>query len=175
MVDNVGLTEKQLPWIYLCGGLCTVFSMNWVGRWSDRYGKLKVFVITSMSTTVPIVLVTNLPHTPLVLAVAVSTLLMICMSGRMVPAMAMMTGTVEARYRGGFMSINSAVQQLSMGITSWFSGLIIGQAANGEMTNFYINGMISIACIYICIYLARFLKAPDGKEAVGEPVFVEQG
>ena len=77
---------------------------------------------------------------------------------------------------GRFMSINSAVAAIVDGyFTSWFSGLIIGQAANGEMTNFYINGMISIACIYICIYLARFLKAPDGKEAVGEPVFVEQG
>ena len=28
MVYNVGLTEKQLPLIYLTGGLCTLFSMN---------------------------------------------------------------------------------------------------------------------------------------------------
>ena len=45
----------------------------------------------------------------------------------MVPAMAMMTAAVEARYRGGFMSINSAVQQFSMGVASLISGLIIGQ------------------------------------------------
>lgn len=175
MVENVGLTERQLPWLYLCGGLCTVFSMNWVGQWSDRSGKLKVFTLTSLSTAVPIALVTNLPHVPLVGAIGAMTLLMICMSSRMVPAMAMMTGAVEARYRGGFMSINSAVQQLSMGATSWFSGLIIGTAANGEMTNFYINGMISIICAYSCIYLARFLKVPEEKEAAGEPVFVEHG
>ncbi len=175
MVSNVGLTTHQLKWLYLFGGIFTVFSMNWVGRWSDRSGKLKVFTITSLSTAVPILLITNLSHVPLVAALGVMTLLMICMSSRMVPAMAMMTGAVEARYRGGFMSINSAVQQLSMGATSWFSGLIIGTAANGEMTNFYINGIISIVCAYFCIYLARFLKVPEGKEGVVEPVFMEHG
>ena len=46
MVNNVGMTDKQLGWIYFCGGLCTLFSMNWVGRWADRAGKLRVFVIT---------------------------------------------------------------------------------------------------------------------------------
>src|SRR5689334_1627944 len=35
MVLNVGLTEKQLPYIYLAGGSFTVFSMNWIGRWAD--------------------------------------------------------------------------------------------------------------------------------------------
>ena len=48
---------------------------------------------------------TDLPRVPLPVAIATSTLLMICMSSRFVPAMAMMTASVEARYRGGFMSI----------------------------------------------------------------------
>jgi predicted MFS family arabinose efflux permease len=173
MVANVGLTEKQLPLIYLCGGLCTVFSMNWVGRWSDRSGKLRVFTLTSLSTAVPILLLTNLPRVPLVLAIGTSTLLMICMSSRMVPAMAMMTGAVEARDRGGFMSINSAVQQFAMGLTSLLSGLIIGQGPGGKMTHFPINGLLSIACAYYCIYLAKFLKMPAGKPAPSEPVMME--
>src|SRR4051812_40771179 len=32
LVANAGLTEKQLPWIYICGGAFTMFSMNWIGR-----------------------------------------------------------------------------------------------------------------------------------------------
>jgi predicted MFS family arabinose efflux permease len=175
MVKNVGLTEKQLPWIYIAGGLCTVFSMNWVGRWADRSGKIKVFTIISLSTAVPILLQTNLHRVPLAAALAVSTLLMICMSGRMVPAMALMTGAVEARYRGGFMSINSSVQQFSMGITALVTGVIIGEGPNGEMTHFPINGIISIVCAYSCIYLARFLKAPAHSQPVTEPVFSEMG
>jgi DHA1 family inner membrane transport protein len=173
MVANVGLTEHDLPWIYLCGGLCTLFSMNWIGRWSDRSGKLRVFAIMSLSATLPIIAITNLPRVPLALAVATSTLLMICMSGRMVPAMAMMTGAVEARYRGGFMSINSAVQQLSMGVSSLGTGLILGQNEKGEMTHYPINGILSLICVCSCIYLAKFLKpAPKGEIAV-EPAFAE--
>ena len=170
MVGNVGLTESQLPWIYLCGGLCTVFSMNWVGRWSDRSGKLRVFTFTSLSTVVPVLLMTNLPREPLPVALGVSTLLMICMSSRMVPAMAMMTGAVEARYRGGFMSINSAVQQLSMGLTSLIGGLILGQNAKGEVTHFPINGVLAITFACLCIYLAKFLKNPAQMQGAAKAV-----
>src|SRR5439155_12208935 len=77
MVANVGLTEKQLPLIYLSGGLCTIFSMNWIGRWADRAGKRRVFTLMSLSATLPILAVTNLPRVPLPVAVAASTLLLI--------------------------------------------------------------------------------------------------
>jgi predicted MFS family arabinose efflux permease len=175
MVTNVGMTQDQLPLIYLVGGLCTVFSMNWIGRLADHWGKLRVFTIISCSTAAPILLVTNLPRVSLVAAIAVSTLVFVCMSGRMVPAMALMTGAVEARYRGGFMSVNSSVQQFTMGVTAYFTGKIIGTGQHGEMTNFPINGIISIACMCTCIYLARFLKMPAHSEASVEPVFSEMG
>jgi len=88
----------------------------------------------------------------------------------------MATGAVEARHRGGFMSINSAVQQLSMGGTAYISGLILGETSKHEVTHFPVNGIISIICTYMCIYLARFLKAaPQEKDAVPAPVFVEPG
>jgi predicted MFS family arabinose efflux permease len=174
MVLNVGMTEDQLPLIYICGGLCTVFSMNWIGRWSDKSGKLKVFTIISLSCAAPILLMTNLPRVSLWAALVVSTLLFICMSGRMVPAMAMMTGAVEPRYRGGFMSINSAVQQFSMGLTSFLSGYIIGEKGpNHEMTHFPINGILAIIFTYGCIYLSKFLKGPPEGAIAVDPVFAE--
>ena len=60
------LTEKQLPWIYVCGGFCTMFSMNWIGSWADRSGKRRVFTLMSLAWVLPILLVTNLPAVPLV-------------------------------------------------------------------------------------------------------------
>lgn len=168
MVMNVGLTEKQLPLIYLCGGLCTVFSMNWIGRWADCSGKLRVFVLMSLSATVPLIAITNLPRVHLIVAVATSTLLMICMSGRMVPAMAMMTASIEARYRGGFMSINSSVQQFALGLAAYVSGSIMGQTSSGELTHFPLIGALSVICALSCIYFARYLKAPlQATSAVG--------
>jgi predicted MFS family arabinose efflux permease len=172
MVYNVGLTEKQLPLIYLTGGLCTLFSMNWVGRWADRAGKLRVFTLMSLSASVPILVLTNLPRVPLAAALATSTLLMICMSGRFVPAMAMMTATVESRYRGGFMSVNSSVQQFSCGVAAWISGSIIGQGANQEITHYPIAGLVSLSCVVACIWLARFLRPAPGEVSIA-PVFVK--
>ena len=89
--------------------------------------------------------------------------------------MAMMTGAVEARYRGGFMSINSAVQQFAMALASLASGAILGEDSKTHaLTHYPINGLVSIACAYTCIYLARFLKAPSPHEMANEPVFAEQ-
>jgi len=166
LVANVGLTEKQLPWIYICGGCCTMFSMNWIGRWADRSGKRRVFSLVSMAAVIPILLVTNLPVVPLVVAVAVSTLLMICMSGRFVPAMALMTASIETRHRGGFMSINSSVQQLAAGFAAWISGIILGQSATGQITHFSVTGFISVACALFCIYLSRFLATQDQRRNI---------
>ncbi len=162
LVANVGMMEHQLPWLYICGGFCTMFSMNWIGRWADRSGKRRVFILVSLAALVPILLVTNLPAVPLVVAVAVSTLLMICMSGRFVPAMALMTASIEARHRGGFMSINSSVQQLASGIAAWSSGNILGQSPTGRITHFSVTGYVSVACALFCIYLSKSLAARQG-------------
>ena len=172
MVYNVGLTERQLPFIYLTGGLCTLFSMNWVGRWADRAGKLHVFTLMSLFASIPVLALTNLPRVPLSIALAISTLLMICMSGRFVPAMAMMTAAVESRYRGGFMSVNSSVQQFSCGLAAWISGGVIGQSPNQEITHYPVAGCVSLACVLTCIWLARFLR-PAGGELAAAPVFFE--
>jgi len=174
LVANVGLTENQLPWIYLAGGSCTLFSMNWIGRLSDRIGKRRVFTLMSISTALPILLLTNLPRVPLLAAIGTSTLFMICMSGRMVPAMALMTASVESRYRGGFMSINSSVQQFSSGVAAYISGQIIGQASTGAMTHFPLIGVISMVCACAGIYLARFVMTPSGTDLVSPPLVVEQ-
>jgi predicted MFS family arabinose efflux permease len=157
------LTEKQLPFIYLTGGICTLFSMNLVGRWADRAGKLRVFTLMSLAATIPVLMLTRLPPVPLPAALAVSALLMICMSGRFVPAMAMMTASVESRYRGGFMSVNSSVQQFSCGLAAWLSVCIIGQGPNRQITHYPVAGMVSVGCVLACIWLARFIRpaAPE--------------
>jgi multidrug resistance protein len=159
MVSNVGLTEQQLPLIYLCGGICTLFSMNLIGRWADRVGKYRVFVTMTLLAMIPAVIVTNLPHVALSIALVFSTIFMVCSSGRVVPAMAMLTSSIEPRHRGGFMSINSSVQQLSSGVAAWASGHIIGHQG-ALMTRFGAVGIVSVLCGFAAIYLSRFIKTP---------------
>jgi predicted MFS family arabinose efflux permease len=158
MVTNTGMTQKQLPLVYFVGGSCTLFSMNLIGRWADRSGKPRVFWIMSACATVPILLFTNLHHVPCVVGVAVTTIFMVCMSGRSVPAMAMITASVKARYRGGFMSANSSVQQFSAGLATYVSGQIMGQTAQGELTHFPVIGVLSLFCTFAGISLSRYLR-----------------
>jgi predicted MFS family arabinose efflux permease len=174
MVTNTGMTQGQVPFIYLAGGLCTFVSMNWIGRWADRAGKLRVFVIMSACATAPILLFSNLHRVPCVAGIAVTTLLMVCMSGRFVPAMAMVTASVKARYRGGFMSANSSVQQFSMGLATYASGKIMGQTPQGELTHFPLIGVLSIFCTFAGISLSRYLRpAVQEEPSTAVPVWVE--
>src|ERR1051325_6066141 len=173
MVANVGLTEGQLPLIYLSGGLCTLFSMNWIGRWADRAGKLRVFTLMSLAAVIPILTLANLHRVPLPAAIATSTVFMICMSGRFVPAMAMMTASIEARYRGGFMSINSSVQQFASRTAAYVSGHIMGLSPTGEITHFWVVGLLTVAFALASIYLAGFLKMPTDKDAVVQPLLAQ--
>jgi predicted MFS family arabinose efflux permease len=173
MVANAGLTEKELPLVYLAGGLCTIFSMNWIGRWADYAGKYRVFTCMSFVAIVPIVALTNLPRVSLVTALTTSTVFMICMSGRMVPAMALMTASIETRYRGGFMSINSAVQQFASGLAAYGSGQIIRQVGSGQISRFSVVGVVSVICALAGVYLARFLKPPRKENNVREPLALE--
>jgi predicted MFS family arabinose efflux permease len=98
---------------------------------------------------------------------------MICLSGRMVPAMALLTSTVEDRYRGGFMSINSSVQQFAAGLAAAVSGRIMGQTLDGQITHFPVIGVMSVACAYTTLYLARFLRR-ETKTVLRPSLYVEQ-
>ena len=94
-------------------------------------------------------------------------LLMIRMSGRLVPAMVMMTATVESRYLGGFMSVNSSVQQFSCGLPAWLIGNIIGQGPNGQITGYPMAGAVSVTLVLTCIWPARFLRPAPTEVSTG--------
>jgi predicted MFS family arabinose efflux permease len=161
LVHNVGLTEGQLPLVYASGGICTLVSMNLIGRWADRAGKKRVFVIMMLASMIPLLIVTNLPHVALSLALLVSTAFMVCSSGRTVPAMALLTASVEPHQRGGFMSINSSVQQISMGFAVWLSGKIV-QDSGEHMFRFAMAGLVSVVFGFVAIALVRYLRIVGG-------------
>jgi predicted MFS family arabinose efflux permease len=169
LVANTGRTNEELPYVYLCGGLATLVTMTLFGWLSDRFGKLLMFRSLALFTMVPILLVTNLPHVALTTALMVSTLFMVTTSGRMVPAMALITASATPRNRGGFLSVNASVQQTAMGLASALGGLMLGQGANGELTRFPLVGGLACAATLASIWLAGSLRpAAGGEEAVWE-------
>ena len=157
-VANVGFTEMQLTYIYMAGGAFTIFTSPWVGRLSDKYGKLKVFTIFMALNVIPIGIITHLGITPVPLVLVITTMFFVTSNGRYVPAAAIITGTARPENRGSFLSFNSAIQQMSAGLASLIAGIIIGETATGQLTNFNLVGYLAIFFSLLCIPLARRVK-----------------
>jgi len=137
---------------------------------ADRFGKLPIFRIFGLLSAIPVLFITNMSVTPLVLTLIATTLFMIATSGRMVPAMAMITASAAPRYRGSFMSLNSSVQQFVMAVAPLASALVLGAEAEGESTlplqGFNLVGLMSASAMVISVYLAGQLHREDELEPV---------
>ena len=158
MVANVGLQETDLPYLYLFAGLATAFTSRYIGKLADRHGKRQMFTLIGLISIVPLLITTNLPRVPVPIAICASVIFMVFVSGRFVPAMALVISSVQPQLRGGFMSINSAIQQLGLGAASLLAGSIIGRTAGGELTHFWLVGLIAVAATLLAIALAWKVK-----------------
>jgi hypothetical protein len=73
----------------------------------------------------------------------------------MMAAMAMITGSVEAKRRGGFMSANAAVQHISTGLGAYLGSRIIADSpVNHTILHFDRVGWIAVAATSISLWLA---------------------
>lgn len=154
---NVGLTEAQIPWIYLCGGAATLVSARWVGRLSDRVGKQRMFFHVALWVSVPLMATTLLPHAPLWGVLVVSTCFFLLMNARMIPGMALISSAVRPEKRGTFMAVNGAVQSASMGAAAFVGGLIIGRDTAGQLTHYWVAGLLGVAASVAAALLSRTL------------------
>jgi MFS family permease len=89
---------------------------------------------------------------------AISTLLFTVMSGRMIPGMAMISSAVEPRLRGTFMTLNSAVQSGAMGLAALVAGLIIGRDGAGQLTFYWVAGLLGVVASLLSAWLAGRLR-----------------
>jgi predicted MFS family arabinose efflux permease len=81
--------------------------------------------------------------------------------GRIIPAQAIITSVVHPQQRGGFMSINSSVQQLSTGFSAMLAGFIVQKTETGQLMNYHYVGYIGIALTLVCIFIAKRVKSID--------------
>jgi len=159
---NVGLTDEQIPLIYLCGGLATLVSARVVGHLTDRIGKVRTFSLLAVLVVLPLLAMTLLRPAPLPLVLLVSTLLFVLLSGRMIPGMALVTSAADPALRGTFMAFNSAVQSAAMGAASFLGGSIISRDAAGLVQHYWVSGLIGATASLVSIGLARRLVLHGG-------------
>jgi predicted MFS family arabinose efflux permease len=157
MEFNKGYSKFQTPMIYLVGGVSAFIAANILGRFSDKKGKLPVFLVCTLLSFGLIFLVTNLPILHFGIILSFFAAWFVLSTGRGVTAQAMISNVVPQQQRGSFMSFNSSVQQLGTSAASFIGGAIVIADAGGKIQRYNWLGYLSIIILFSCMMLARYL------------------
>ena len=155
---NAGFKPEQIPYVYLTGGICTLISARLIGHWSDRAGKAYAFRRLALLMPVPLLAMTLSAGLPMVGVLLVSSVLFVVMSGRMIPGMALIGAAADPRRRGSFMTLNSAVQSLAMGLAALVGGQILGRDGNGHLTHYWMAALLGGGASLLSFVLASKLR-----------------
>lgn len=164
---NLGLTQEQVPLIYLVGGVATLFTARLWGQLADRHGKVLVFRVISVVAVVPMLILTHMPAAPVAVLIVVTTAFFIFVSGRMVPGMALLTAAPPPAMRGAFMSVNGALQSGAMGLAAWLGGALISRTPDGLVQGYGRTGWLALASTIVMIWWVGQLRL---HKAVQTPV-----
>ena len=154
MEFNRGYSKMQTPMIYLVGGFSSFFAANILGRLSDKYGKLPVFVICLLASLGLVLLITHLPYVAFPIVLSFFGIWFVLSTGRAVTAQAMLSNVVPAAQRGSFMSFNSSVQQLGTSMASFIAGVVVTADLDGKLIHFPRLGFLSVAILLACFLIA---------------------
>jgi DHA1 family inner membrane transport protein len=154
---NVGFNNQQTPLIYLMGGLAVFISSPLIGRLTDQFGKLRIYLLFALVSLIPVLLITNLSSVHYLIVLLITSCWFTLSAGRIIPAQAMITNVAGVQQRGSFMSFNSSIQQLFIGLASVLSGVIVSQDASGRIVHYNWLGYLSIILIAFSMLLARRL------------------
>jgi predicted MFS family arabinose efflux permease len=154
---NLGFSKNLIPIIYLVGGVSSLFAAIYLGRYSDKKGKLPVFSWTVFLSLYMILIITTLPNVHFSVALGFFAVWFILATGRAVTAQAMISEVVEQEQRGSFMSISGSVQQLGSGIASLVAGMIVFTEKTGKIVNYNWVGYLSIIVLLISLLLGRYI------------------
>ncbi len=163
LIKNVGLSQEDIVYQFLFGGLATVISSPLIGKLVDKIGVMKVFITTMILSFIPTLLITNLNTVPLTIAISYTTLFFILATGRMIAPNTIITAAASPTNRGSFMSFKSALQQFAVTLAALIGGQVI--YINKE-TDLYVNynyvGYLAIAFGLLSIYLVNKIKVAKG-------------
>ncbi len=157
-VANIGLTESQLALFYIAGGFMTIFTRPLFGGMTDKFHRPTLYYWLVMLSAIPILLVTHNVGTGLAVQIAISIVFFIFVSGRFIPLTAMVTAATTPQMRGRLMSLNSAVQNLFLGIAALVGGAMLTTYPDGKIGGYEAVGYLAVLCGLASIWAAYKVK-----------------
>ncbi|MBF0399540.1 MAG: MFS transporter [Magnetococcales bacterium] len=160
-VHNVGIAQFDIPIVYLVGGTATLFSSQLIGRWADRRGKVEVYRRLALATTIPLLVVTHVSSATLPIWILCTTTFFVLVSGRMIPAITIITAAAQPGLRGTFMSLNATAQSLAMGAATLLTGFVVGQESGGQIVGYAQVGYIAVLSNLMAIWFVGHITIHD--------------
>lgn len=151
-VNNVGIALQDIPIVYLVGGSATFISARLIGHWADKYGKVEVYRRAALFAMLPVLALTNAGPLPLWGWLICSTSFFVLISGRMIPAMAIIASSAQPNLRGTFMSLNGTVQSLAMGLATSLAGFLTSLDDSGRIVDYPLVGYVAVAANLLAIW-----------------------
>lgn len=164
-VRNLGITNDQIPLLYLISGIFTLFFGPLAGVLSDKIGKYKVFVGGSILTMIMVAIYTNIGVTPLALVIAINVLMFAGVMARMSTSSALISAIPQPQDRGAFMSVNYATQQFAGGLAAFVAGHVIYQGTDGKLHNYSILGIIVMSSMLVVMVMLYFVNRQSARKA----------
>ncbi|MDC8758987.1 MFS transporter [Janthinobacterium fluminis] len=166
IVSNLGVKPADITWIYLAGGLASLFTARRIGMAADRYGKQRVYRWLALFSILPILCITHLPALPLLALVFFFPFFMGSIAGRMIPLQALLTTIPDPAKRGAFLSATSAIQQLGNGLGAWLGGLTLTTDSAGHIGGYAINGWLAAGLTLIAVWWVGRVQGAAAPQAV---------
>ncbi len=172
---NKGFSKELIPMIYLFGGIASMMAAVVLGRFSDKVGKLPVFLWSVFLSLFMVLIVTSLPNVHFSIVILLFAVWFILATSRALMAQAMVSEVVSAEQRGSFMSINGSIQQLGSGLAALMAGTIVVTRSSGKVSNYRYVGYLRIVVLIISMILAQVVfrkidKRGSKKKSEGELV-----
>jgi predicted MFS family arabinose efflux permease len=165
LISNAGMTQAQVPLIYLVGGIMSLATGPLIGYLSDKIGKHFIFAVANVACLLPLLWLTQIKSVqPLYLTLTAVAFFFIFVGGRMNPAMAMVSASVSPSERGSFMSLVSSAQQMASALASSLAGFIVIRSSNGQLDRFDYVGYFAIFFSLVALYLSRKLTPKEQEE-----------
>ena len=159
IISNVGFKQSELFYVYLTGGIVGFVASLVAGRLADRYGSIRVFIVSCALAVIPMLIITNLDRTSIPVTLVIFAFFFIFNNARMVPATALVTSSVAPQTRAGFMSINAALRDVTAGCASFIGGMIITQGEGGRILHFGWVGLFAAVTALSCLWIVRNIKS----------------
>jgi len=166
VINNLKITNEQLPFIYMASGICTLTIMPIVGKLSDRFDKFHLFTIASLILIVVIVIYANLGPTPFWMVLIMNLGLQIGFMSRTVPSISLTSALPQKQDRGAFMGVNSSLQQIAGGVAAALGGVIVIQKDKFSPlehydTLVYVVVLLSVISVALLLRVSRIVRNND--------------